>query len=191
MNPVEKGALEEVANCIDINGLKIILAGSHLWPNPSNVCAILDDTGFSMIDVGCGGPAGYEFLRSGLRHLGLTFDKLHTVILSHAHPDHMGAMKYLLEAVHPEVFIHINDLNAALDITQLNESFDIPLAKRIFAPRGMFQDFDLIHFFEIFGCSMNPAEDINIVTDGQIIRLGKFEFEVLHTRTCTRSHCPL
>jgi glyoxylase-like metal-dependent hydrolase (beta-lactamase superfamily II) len=183
--------LEDVDNCIDINGLKIIIARSHLWPNPSNVCAILDDKGFSMIDVGCGGPAGYEYLRSGLRHFGLTVDRLHTVVLSHAHPDHMGAMKYLLETVHPEIFIHINDLNAALDINQLNESFDIPLAKRMFAPRGMFQDFDLIKFFEIFGCSMNQVEDIKIVTDEQLIKLGNFEFEVLHTPGHAPGHIAL
>ncbi|MCX5851482.1 MAG: MBL fold metallo-hydrolase [Deltaproteobacteria bacterium] len=178
-------------NCLDVRGLTVISAGSHLWPNPSNLCVIKDDKGFSMIDVGCGGPAGYDHLHAGLTRLGLALDDLHTVVLSHAHPDHMGAMKYVLEAVHPKVFIHSHDVEAALDISLLHESFDIPLAKEKFAPLGTFQDFDLFEFFDVFGCSMNPTENVEAVNEGDILRLGDFEFEVLLTPGHAPGHISL
>jgi glyoxylase-like metal-dependent hydrolase (beta-lactamase superfamily II) len=183
--------MNDNGNCFDINGLKIITAKSHLWPNPSNICVIPDDKGFSMIDVGCGGPAGKDHLHDELACLGLTLTDLHTVVLSHAHPDHMGAMKYILEVVHPKVLIHSDDVGAALDISQLQHSFDIPLAKEKFASTGTFQDFDLLQFFEIFGCSMNPTENVEAINHGEVIRLGDFEFEILHTPGHAPGHIAL
>lgn len=187
-----KGAvMADGGNCFDVRGIKVIFPGSHLWPNPSNLCVIPDDKGFSMIDVGCGGPAGYDHLHGGLTSIGLALRDLHTVVLSHAHPDHMGAMKYVLEVVHPRVLIHSLDVGAALDISRLHESFDIPLAKERFVPFDRFQDFDLMEFFNIFGCSMNPTENVAAINDGDVLRLGDFEFEVLLTPGHAPGHISL
>ena len=70
-------------------GILSILADSHLWPNSANVYIIPDSKGFSLFDVGCGGQNGLDFLLKGLAYWNLNLQDLHTVVLSHAHPDHM------------------------------------------------------------------------------------------------------
>jgi glyoxylase-like metal-dependent hydrolase (beta-lactamase superfamily II) len=80
-----------------VAGIRTIFAQDSTWPNSSNIFIIPDENGFSLIDIGCGGLPGIEHLVSGLSHWGLRLQQLHTIILSHAHPDHMGAMAWILK----------------------------------------------------------------------------------------------
>ncbi|MBN2539442.1 MAG: MBL fold metallo-hydrolase [Deltaproteobacteria bacterium] len=175
----------------DVRGILVIFAESHLWPNPANIFVIPDDRGFSMVDVGGRGELGYRHLMSGLRHLGLKLPDLHTVLLSHAHPDHMGAIPYILEEVHPRVLIHSLDVESALNPVHLHYTFDIPLAKEKYASSGEHQDFDLLHFFDEFGCLMSAAEDVEEMHEGDVIGLGNFEFEVILTPGHAPGHISL
>jgi len=88
------------------------------WPNPANIYVIPDENGFSLIDVGCGGITGIEHLKEGLRHWKLKIEQLHTVVLSHAHPDHMGAIGWILEEANPTVYIHHLDIGPAHALDQ-------------------------------------------------------------------------
>ena len=177
--------------CIDVQGILVIFAESSLWPNPANIFVIPDDRGFSMIDVGGRGDSGYNHLMSGLRHLGLKLPDLHTVVLSHAHPDHMGAMTYILEEVHPRVLIHSLDVVSALNPANLHYTFDIPLAKEKYASSGEHQDFDLLKFFDDFGCSMSAVEEVEEIHEGDVIGLGNFEFEIILTPGHAPGHISL
>lgn len=178
-------------NQMDVKGMQVLFAESHLWPNPANTFVIPDEQGFTMIDVGGGGTIGYEHLHSGLDKLGLSLRDLHTVVLSHAHPDHMGAIKYVLDEAEPTVFIHHLDIAPALDPEHLHHTFDIELAKEKFAPVNEFQDFDLFQFFDDFGCSMNAAHEVEELNEKDVIRLGSFTFEVLHTPGHAPGHISL
>lgn len=60
------------------------------WPNPANIFIVPDNEGFSLIDVGCGSDSSINLLLEGLSYWGLNIKKLHTIILSHAHPDHIS-----------------------------------------------------------------------------------------------------
>ncbi|MBW2649563.1 MAG: MBL fold metallo-hydrolase [Deltaproteobacteria bacterium] len=176
---------------IDVQGILVIFAESSLWPDPANIFVIPDDRGFSMIDVGGRGNSGYNHLMSGLDHLGLKLPDLHTVVLSHAHPDHMGAMTYILEEVHPKVLIHSLDVVSALNPANLHYTFDIPLAKEKYASSGEHQDFDLLKFFDDFGCSMSAVEEVEEIHEGDVISLGDFEFEVILTPGHAPGHISL
>ncbi len=99
----------------EVHGVLSILADSHFWPNPANIYIIPDKTGFSLFDVGCGGQNGLDFLLKGLKYWSLDLKDLHTIVLSHAHPDHMGAMGDLLKKVSPTVMIHHLDVGSALN----------------------------------------------------------------------------
>jgi glyoxylase-like metal-dependent hydrolase (beta-lactamase superfamily II) len=163
----------------DVKGIRTIFAQDSTWPNPSNIFVIPDESGFSLIDVGCGGIPGIEHLVSGLNHWGLKLQHLHTVILSHAHPDHMGALGWILESCHPKV---------------REKTFDIALAKKfwaLFEPGENLQEFDLLKFFEDSGCAMSAAGQIENIHGGDILDVGNFVFEALHTPGHSPGHISL
>jgi glyoxylase-like metal-dependent hydrolase (beta-lactamase superfamily II) len=181
-------------NFENIKGIRTIFAQDSNWPNPSNIFIIPDESGFSLIDVGCGGIPGIEHLVSGLNHWGLRLQHLHTVILSHAHPDHMGALGWILEKTRPKVYIHHLEVESALVPANLEKTFDIPLAKKIWAsfePSDDLQEFDLLKFFQDSGCAMSAAGRIEKIHAGDILDLGNFVFEVLHTPGHSPGHISL
>jgi glyoxylase-like metal-dependent hydrolase (beta-lactamase superfamily II) len=178
----------------DIEGILTILAEEPNWPNPANIYAIPDGKGFSLIDVGCGGDSSIEHLQEGLDHWKLKIEQLHTVVLSHAHPDHMGAMWWILEETNPKIIIHHLDAAASLDPIKLEESFDIPLAKKRWVSstgEDTFQNFVLLKFFEDSACPMSAADNVEEISEGDSLHLGNFEFEVIHTPGHSPGHISL
>ncbi len=178
----------------NIQGILAIFTQETNWPNPANIFIILDETGFSLIDVGCGASSSIDRLRQALNYWGLKIEQLHTVVLSHAHPDHMGAMWWILEQVRPKVFIHPQDVAPALDPIKLEQTFDIPLAKHCWAASensNDFKNFDLLKFFEDSGCPMSAAQKIEEIHAGEILQLNGFGFEVLHTPGHSPGHISL
>ena len=162
----------------------MILSGDPAWPNPANVFIIPDKDGFSMIDVGCGGFNGADHLLKGLAHWGLDLKYLHTVFFSHAHPDHIGAMDWIMEEVRPRAFIHRLEILPALDPKTLNETFDVPLAKRRTASCGkqeLSRELDMLTYFKRSKCSVSASVKAEPLDENQVIHLGDFSFEVIHT----------
>ncbi len=176
--------MNETLNCINMDGLTVLSAGDPNWPNSANITIIPDSKGFSLIDVGCGKENCMEDLLTGLHHCGLVLEDLHTVLLSHAHPDHMGAIGWIMEKVQPEVMLHHLDVDAARDPTLLNDRFDIPLAKSCFSGRSeaeQFEDFDILTFFDDCSCKMSAVTNITEIQEETIIPIGTCRFEVLLT----------
>lgn len=168
----------------DIKGIKAIFAKNPDWPNSCNIFAIPDEKGFSVIDIGCGGDKGLAFLEEGLTHWGLKLEDLHTVVLSHAHTDHMGAIKWVMEKVEPEVKLHSLDVEVAADPTILNKRFDLKLAQDRMGEvegAGNFEQFEFLSFFKNAGCTMSGVSPVTEMNEGDVIELGDFAFDVYHT----------
>ena len=111
----------EISQFQNIQGILTILAEEPNWPNPANIYAIPDEKGFSLIDFGCGSASSIKHLQMGLHHWKLKIEQLHTIVLSHAHPDHMGAIWWILEEASPKIIIHHLDAAAALDPIKLHQ----------------------------------------------------------------------
>jgi glyoxylase-like metal-dependent hydrolase (beta-lactamase superfamily II) len=118
-----------------------------MWPAAASVYVVREKDGFSMIDAGCGGPGALDRLSAGLSVLGLDLSSLVTLVLSHAHPDHMGAAEALLEECRPTVLIHRDDFGHAGDPRGLVGTFDIELAGRLYG-RAEGPVADLFAFFD-------------------------------------------
>jgi glyoxylase-like metal-dependent hydrolase (beta-lactamase superfamily II) len=56
-----------------------------------NCYALLDDRGATIVDAGMPGRATWQALRARLRDAGLKVGDVHTVIVTHSHPDHFGS----------------------------------------------------------------------------------------------------
>ena len=178
----------------EIKGIKAIFADDPNWPSPANIYIIADDAGFSLIDTGCGGVAGAPHLLAGLENWNLPLKRLHTIVLSHSHPDHMGSLGSILEETRPKVFIHSLDVDTALNPRKLEKTFDIPFAVDCWSENrqgNSFRDFDLLKFFEDFTCPMSAASKLAAVEDGEVLQLGVFEFEIIHTPGHSPGHVAL
>jgi glyoxylase-like metal-dependent hydrolase (beta-lactamase superfamily II) len=64
-----------------------------------NCYAIVDADGAAIVDPGLPGPASWRALQDRLRQAGLQIKDIHTVIVTHSHPDHFGgAARFAKEA---------------------------------------------------------------------------------------------
>jgi len=147
-----------------------------------------------MIDVGCGGPDGTRYLADALNHWRLQPADCRTVVLTHSHPDHMGAIEWLLKHAQPKIFIHELDLKGAVDPSHLNLTFDIPLAIKTCASHPGFEEFaglDILDYFNGTGCRMGQITDLQVIDEGDRLNLGKYLFEVIHTPGHSPGHISL
>ena len=55
-----------------------------------NMYGLLDDRGLAVVDPGLPGPKSWRSLKSRLKTAGFRVKDIHTVIVTHSHPDHFG-----------------------------------------------------------------------------------------------------
>jgi glyoxylase-like metal-dependent hydrolase (beta-lactamase superfamily II) len=163
----------------------------HMWPAPANSYMLKDSEGAVLIDAGCGFPECYQKIKEFLSAHGVAPSDVHTVVLSHAHPDHMGAVPFLLEECSPRIFIHPLEERLALDIQLLNESFDMCYITDYFLDRlGGNEPVGIIEYFSAL-CPMGSARATDTVVEGDVLSLGGRDFEVLHTPGHAPGHISL
>jgi glyoxylase-like metal-dependent hydrolase (beta-lactamase superfamily II) len=73
-----------------------------------NCYAITDDEGVALVDPGLPGPKTHDILVTRLRQAGLSIQDVHTVIVTHSHPDHFGGAARLADEVGAKVVAHKN-----------------------------------------------------------------------------------
>jgi glyoxylase-like metal-dependent hydrolase (beta-lactamase superfamily II) len=56
-----------------------------------NMYGLVDDRGLAVVDPGLPGPQSWKALKSRLRSAGFELRDVHTVVVTHSHPDHFGA----------------------------------------------------------------------------------------------------
>jgi len=175
-------------------GVLCVLAEDIKWPSPANFYIIPRNNGYAMVDVGCGGSDGAKYLEGALNHWRLRPADCRTVVLTHSHPDHMGAIGWLLKQAQPRVFIHGRDLKGAMDPSHLNVTFDIPFAVKTCLSQPGFAGFgglDILDYLNGTGCRMSEASTLEIVEGGDRLILGDYRFEVIHTPGHSPGHISL
>src|SRR6478736_1546540 len=71
-----------------------------------NCYALEDERGFAVVDPGMPDPDTFTALSSRLAQLGATPDNVHTVLVTHSHPDHFGGAGRLRVTVDAEIVAH-------------------------------------------------------------------------------------
>jgi glyoxylase-like metal-dependent hydrolase (beta-lactamase superfamily II) len=71
-----------------------------------NCYALIDDDGCAVVDPGLPGPASYAALTDRLSQAGLAVRNIHTVIVTHSHPDHFGGAARLARESGAKVIAH-------------------------------------------------------------------------------------
>ncbi len=75
-------------------------------PVTVNLYLLKHHDGFALVDCGLNSKAAWSVLEQGLAELGITPRDLTHLLLTHVHPDHMGAASRLREASGAPVFAH-------------------------------------------------------------------------------------
>jgi glyoxylase-like metal-dependent hydrolase (beta-lactamase superfamily II) len=71
-----------------------------------NCYALEDERGVALVDPGLPGPASYAALLDRLRQAGVPVQRVHTLVVTHSHPDHFGGVGRLRVETGAEVVGH-------------------------------------------------------------------------------------
>lgn len=143
-----------------------------------------------LIDTGFAKKESYESLLRGLEKLNVDMKKT-DVFLTHLHDDHIGLVKYIIQDnckvyMHPEdqkTLVLLNDRDVWKNEEQFNEKMGFPKG-RIGEALSSFRDLGEIQ--------RQPKEFIyQDITEGDIIKVGEYEFKCIFTPGHTPGHCCL
>ncbi len=97
-----------------------------------NCYALEDADGFALMDPGMPGRKSYKALGSRLDAAGIPLSKVHSVIVTHSHPDHFGGAKWLQEKSGGAEIITSSSFRSWWDPASKDEDTDAegPLASR-------------------------------------------------------------
>lgn len=70
-------------------------------------CYVLEDAhGITLVDPGLPGPQTWRHLTRRLKAAGMSVDRVHTVVITHSHPDHFGQAARLRKRVGARIITH-------------------------------------------------------------------------------------
>ena len=143
----------------------------------SSLLVIRDGHGLSCIEVGGGGEENIRQTLALFEQEGLDVSRLQTVIISHTHADHMGAIAHFRERT-PGLTVVDHEVDAPYlrDNTLLNRAFDADLVAEHFPGKR----FDILEFYAAF-CPISETCPDRTVVEGDVLACGGYAFEVIHT----------
>jgi glyoxylase-like metal-dependent hydrolase (beta-lactamase superfamily II) len=97
-----------------------------------NMYGLVDDRGIAVVDPGLPGPGSWKALQRRLRDAGFRVRDVHTVIVTHSHPDHFGGAGRLAKEADAELITHAaftTWLTHAKDRTPVSEREAIELER--------------------------------------------------------------
>jgi glyoxylase-like metal-dependent hydrolase (beta-lactamase superfamily II) len=170
-----------------------------------NCYALEDERGVAVVDPGLPGPETWAALEDRLGQAGIPMKRIHTVVVTHSHPDHFGLAGRLQQEHGAELLTHrtfrtwwapdeqesLDDEPADADRTAdadraATPTWERPLpwAKGTFKPPASARLRTPEEFRALIG---NPVPTI-LVDDAQVVRLGKREWVAVHTPGHTPDH---
>lgn len=150
------------------------------WPNGCNVYLVRDIEGsWSLFDTSIGTLEGIQSLLYNLKELHIYPKDIRKIILTHAHTDHMGGAGHLMEISQGTLFIPEKDVSEAIDVHHQAEMIMPHYIQALF-PELASVDFAK-HFRSTVSRMLKPNECNNIVQHGDIINIGVYKWEAVHT----------
>ncbi len=175
-----------------------------------NTYLLEDRDGWTVIDPGLPGPQTWRALIDRLRQVGAKVRNVHTVVVTHSHPDHFGSAEKLRREAHasmvtatqfrtffdvlePDLAESPEQRTAADDaaaIQRLRERFDQKTPWGSAMPRPPLPGVGPVGWFKRRMARryfMAPRPDRRLADD-EVVRLGRREFVAIHTPGHTEDH---
>jgi glyoxylase-like metal-dependent hydrolase (beta-lactamase superfamily II) len=173
-----------------------------------NMYALLDERGAAVVDPGMPGPDTWRAIQDRLKQAGLAPKHVHTVIVTHSHPDHFGGAARFARVANAEIVAHrsfrfgvlessedaevsVDDLAAQGENDEAHRrvvqawSHTTPWGGR--HPRPPFLMRLKWRAFRLVGRSFVPPIS-KPVRAGDVLRLARREWFVTHTPGHTEDH---
>ena len=173
-----------------------------------NMYALIDERGAAVVDPGLPGPDNWRAIKDRLKQAGLTPKHVHTVVVTHSHPDHFGGARHFAREANAEIVAHrsfrfgvleaepeaevsVEDLAAQgeddADHRRIVQGWNhtTPWGGR--RPRPPFLMRMKWRAFGAIGRSFIPQISKAVVA-GDVLRLAKREWFVTHTPGHTEDH---
>lgn len=158
----------------DLYFLKVEKVG---FVDSSSILAIRDSRGIVCVEIGGGGRENIRRTQELFQADGLSTAEIHTVVISHTHADHMGAVGHF-RTTNPGMIVvdHEADAPFLRDNRLLNRIFDVDLIPRYFPAERM----DVLEFYAAF-CPISETCPDRTVKEGDTLAFGAYSFRVIHT----------
>jgi glyoxylase-like metal-dependent hydrolase (beta-lactamase superfamily II) len=101
----QEQASDEVTE-IAPNVLRMMLPIAFTGLGHVNMYGLVDDKGVAIVDVGLPGPKSYKIVERRLKDAGIPIKRIHSVIVTHSHPDHYGGAGRLAQEAGAELIAH-------------------------------------------------------------------------------------
>jgi glyoxylase-like metal-dependent hydrolase (beta-lactamase superfamily II) len=85
-----------------------------------NTYALEDDRGFALVDPGLPGEASWTSLLARMDDAGIPLRRVHTVVITHSHPDHFGGAGLLAQESGAEI-VASDRFRTFFDVTDLDD----------------------------------------------------------------------
>jgi glyoxylase-like metal-dependent hydrolase (beta-lactamase superfamily II) len=139
----------------------------YLYPGHAAAHLIVDNGRAAFVDVGTNDSVPY--LLAALDELGVARDAVDYLLLTHVHLDHAGGAGSLIkELPNARAVLHPRGAPHMIDPTRL-----VAGSRAVYGPE---------RFARLYGELLPiPASRVQVVSDGERVRLGGRELELLHT----------
>ena len=140
--------------------VKELVDGLHMIPGVVNTYLIEAADGLTLIDTGL--PKGDKAILGAIRDIGRSPGDLKNIVLTHAHPDHIGGLAAVVLATGARTFMH---------------ALDMPIAERgsgfrpMTAAPGLLSGL-LFRLFSRPGATVDPATIDQPLSDGEVLPIA-------------------
>ncbi|MFI5364095.1 MAG: MBL fold metallo-hydrolase [Candidatus Binatia bacterium] len=169
-------------------GVFVIHLPLPMRPTIVNVTLLHSRDEWALIDTGVNTADSTAALLAALKEVGCTPDKIRKLICTHHHPDHFGSSKAYKELTGAEVYLNEREYAASKNYAPQGRSEE---SLRFFLQHGIpLQRFVKVPSPGEFWAKLYvPVAPDHFIADGDVIRVGDFEIEVISTPGHTPGHC--
>lgn len=135
-----------------------------------------------LVDTGPHHPDSWDYLVRKLKDEGVATEDVDRILITHGHVDHYGQAGDLAEASGAEVWVPERDRDNIADFDRVMEERHAQY-REVFLKTGLPEaTIDLVgEFFAYLKTLGRPTPVHGTFRDGDVLRFGEWELEVLHT----------
>ncbi len=171
-------------------GVFVVHLPLPMRPTIVNVTLLRSGDEWALVDTGVNSAESIATFEAALKQIGCAPKRLRKLICTHHHPDHFGASKAYAELTGAKVYLHRLEWEGSHSFVPHSRSdaavqffirHGIPVARFAQVPSPA----------EFWSGLYVPTTPDHFIDDGDLIRVGELELEVITTPGHTRGHCVL